>query len=484
MRILVTGATGYVGGRLVPQLLARGHAVRCMVRDPSRLQGRPWAAQVEIVRGDVLDADSLAPVLAGIEVAYYLVHSLGAGPDFHDRDMRAARTFGEAAATAGVGRIIYLGGLGDATGALSEHLRSRQDTGASLGTAGVPVTEFRAAVIVGSGSVSFEMIRYLTERVPVMVCPSWVYTKIQPIGIRDVLSYLTEAVSTPASAGQVIEIGGSDVLTYGEMMTGYAAERGLTRWLLPVPILTPRLSSYWVHLVTPIPSAIARPLIEGLRNEVIVRDDRARELFPQIVPAGYLESVRRALARFDTENVETSWSDALTSSHPTSEPVLLTTQDGMVMERRQLIVNASPERAFAVFSSLGGATGWLRLNWAWQLRGFLDRLVGGVGMRRGRRHPHHVRVGDAVDFWRVEAVEPGRLVRLRAEMKVPGRAWLEFHARTQEDGRTLVTQTAFFSPRGLFGLVYWYALYPIHGLIFGGMIREIGRRAERPVPSR
>jgi hypothetical protein len=282
----------------------------------------------------------------------------------------------------------------------------------------------------------------------------------------------------------VIEIGGSDVLTYGEMMTGYAAERGLSRWLLPVPILTPRLSSYWVHLVTPIPSAIARPLIEGLRNEVIVRDDRARELFPQVVPAGYLESVRRALARFDTENVETSWSDALTSSHPTSEPVLMTTQDGMVMERRQLIVNASPEQAFTVFSSLGGATGWLRLNWAWQLRGFIDRLLGGVGMRRGRRHPHHVRVGDAVDFWRVEAVEPGRLVRLRAEMKVPGRAWLEFHARTQEDGRTLVTQTAFFSPRGLFGLVYWYALYPIHGLIFGGMIREIGRRAERPAPSR
>ncbi len=391
--------------------------------------------------------------------------------------------FGEAASTAGVGRIIYLGGLGDATGALSEHLRSRHDTGASLGTSGVPVTEFRAAVVVGSGSVSFEMIRYLTERVPVMVCPSWVYTKIQPIGIRDVLSYLTEAVSTPASTGQVIEIGGSDVLTYGGMMTGYAAERGLTRWLLPVPILTPRLSSYWVHLVTPVPAAIARPLIEGLRNEVVVRDDRARELFPQIAPVGYLESVRRALARFDTENVETLWSDALTSSHPTSEPVLLTTQDGMVMERRQLTVSVSPERAFEVFSSLGGATGWLRLNWAWQLRGFVDRLVGGVGMRRGRRHPHHLRVGDAVDFWRVEAVEPGRLVRLRAEMKVPGRAWLEFQARTQEDGRTLVAQTAFFSPRGLFGLVYWYALYPIHGLIFGGMIREICRRAERPVTS-
>lgn len=480
----MTGATGYVGGRLVPQLLARGHAVRCMVRDPSRLQGRSWAAQVEIVRGDVLDPASLAPALAGVEVAYYLVHSLGAGRDFHDRDVRAAGAFGEAAATAGVARIIYLGGLGESTAALSEHLRSRQETGASLGASGVPVTEFRAAVIVGSGSVSFEMIRYLTERVPVMICPSWVYTKIQPIAIGDVLSYLADAVTTPASAGQVIEIGGSDVLTYGQMMTGYAAERGLRRWLLPVPFLTPRLSSYWVHLVTPVPAAIAGPLIEGLRNEVVVRDARARQLFPHIDPVGYVAAVRGALASFDTDSVETAWTDALVSSHPASEPVVLTTQDGMVMERRQLTVNATPERAFEVFSSLGGATGWLRLNWAWRLRGVVDRVVGGVGMRRGRRHPHHLRVGDTVDFWRVEAVEPGRLVRLRAEMKVPGRAWLEFQARPQGDGHTLIAQTAFFSPRGLFGLAYWYALYPIHGLIFGGMIREIARRAERPGPSR
>jgi Protein of unknown function (DUF2867) len=333
--------------------------------------------------------------------------------------------------------------------------------------------------VVGSGSVSFEMIRYLTERVPVMVCPNWVYTKIQPIAIRDVLAYLTEAVSTPASSGQVVEIGGSDVLTYGQMMTDYAKERGLRRWLLPVPFLTPRLSSYWVHLVTPVPASIARPLIDGLRNEVVVRDTKARALFPQIRPIGYVEAVRRALVRFDTENVETAWSDALTSSLATSEPVVLTTLDGMMMERRQITVNASPDRAFAVFSSLGGATGWLSLNWAWQLRGFLDRLVGGVGMRRGRRHPHNLRVGDTVDFWRVEAVEPGRLVRLRAEMKVPGLAWLEFQARGPDGGPTLVTQTAFFAPRGLLGLVYWYGIYPIHGLIFGGMIREIGRRAER-----
>ncbi len=484
MQVLVTGANGYVGGRLVPQLLDRGHPVRCMVRDPSRLQGRTWAAQVTIVRGDVLDPASLVPALAGIEVAYYLVHSLGAGRDFHDRDIRAAKSFGAAAAAAGVARIVYLGGLGDSTAALSEHLRSRQDTGSALGEAGVPVTEFRAAVIVGSGSVSFEMIRYLTERVPVMVCPNWVYTRIQPIAIRDVLTYLVEALETPACTGQVVEIGGSDVLTYGQMMTGYAGLRGLKRWLLPVPFLTPRLSSYWVHLVTPIPSAIARPLIEGLRNEVVVRDPRASQWFPSIEPVGYLEAVRRALASFDGDSVETAWSDALTSSHLDSEPVVLTTQDGMMLERRQLTVNATPERAFEVFSALGGATGWLRLNWAWQLRGFLDRLLGGVGMRRGRRDPHHVRVGDAVDFWRVEAVEPGRLVRLRAEMKVPGRAWLEFQARTLDTGATLIVQTAFFAPRGLFGLMYWYALYPIHGLIFGGMIREIGRRAEAPVQTR
>lgn len=327
------------------------------------------------------------------------------------------------------------------------------------------------------------MIRYLTERVPVMVCPSWVYTRIQPIAIHDVLSYLVDSLETPASTGQVVEIGGSDVLTYGEMMTGYATLRGLRRWLLPVPFLTPRLSSYWVHLVTPIPSAIARPLIEGLRNEVVVRDPRARQWFPAIAPVGYLDAVRKALASFDGDSVESAWSDALASSRLSLEPVVLTTQDGMVLERRQVSVKATPERVFAVFSALGGATGWLRLNWAWQLRGFLDRLSGGVGMRRGRRDPRHVRVGDAVDFWRVEAVEPGRLVRLRAEMKVPGRAWLEFQVRPMDDGTSLVVQTAFFAPRGLFGLMYWYALYPIHGLIFGGMVREIGRRAEAAAPA-
>ncbi len=504
MRILVTGANGYVGGRLVPQLLARGHAVRCMVRDPARLQGRAWADHVDIVTGDVLTPASLIPALANIDVAYYLVHSLGAGRDFHDHDVRAARAFGDAAAAASVARIIYLGGLGDANDALSEHLRSRQDTGAALRGAGVPVTEFRAAVIVGSGSVSFEMIRYLTERVPVMICPSWVYTRIQPIAIRDVIHYLADAIDTPASSGQIVEIGGSDVLTYGEMMMGYATLRRLRRWLVPVPLLTPRLSSYWVHLVTPIPADIARPLIDGLRNEVVVRDPRARALFPRIVPVAYAESVRRALVKLDGANVETAWSDALTSSRLGSEPVVLTTLEGMTLERRQVTVRATPERVYTVISELGGATGWLRLNWAWQLRGWLDRLVGGVGMRRGRRDPRELRVGDAVDFWRVEAVEPGRLVRLRAEMKVPGRAWLEFQVQAETESKdeaeaeghnagesaanagasAILMQTAYFAPKGLFGVLYWYALYPIHGLIFGGMIRAIARRAEAAVSSR
>lgn len=477
MRILVTGATGYVGGRLVPRLLAAGHTVRCLVRDAARLQGRPWVGQVEIVQGDVLDEASLVPAMVGVAVAYYLVHSLGSGPDFHERDARAARAFGLATRAAGVARIVYLGGLGDPSTDLSEHLRSRQQTGEALREAGVPVTEFQAAVIVGAGSLSFEMIRYLTERVPVMICPSWVYTRIQPIAIGNVLDYLVAALDVPASTGQTIEIGGEDVISYGEMMTGYARLRGLRRWLVPVPILTPRLSSYWVHLVTPIPSSIARPLIEGLRNEVVVRDTRALAMFPDVRPVGYDAAVRAALAVLDAGPVETAWTDALATSQGDVPPVVLTTQDGMVIEQRQRLVAAGAGRVYEVFTGLGGETGWLYMNWAWQFRGLVDRLVGGVGMRRGRRDPRDLRVGDALDFWRVEAVEPDSLLRLRAEMKVPGRAWLQFQARPQADGRTLLSQTAFFAPRGLWGLLYWYALYPIHRLIFSGMVRRVAERA-------
>lgn len=476
--ILVTGVTGYIGGRLVPQLLEAGYRVRVMVRDPIRLQGRSWIDQVDVVQADVLMPETLDAALAGIDVAFYLIHSMRGGENFHERDIRAAQNFGAAAERQGVKRLIYLGGLGESTAALSQHLRSRQQTGDALRECAVPVTEFRAGVIVGSGSLSFEMIRYLTERVPIMICPRWVFTRTQPIGVRDTLEYLVSAVKTPESAGKIIEIGGAEILTYREMMFGYAQARGLRRYMIPVPVLTPYLSSYWVHWVTPIPSDIARPLIEGLRNEVIVHDDTARKLFPDIQPATFAVAVSRALEKLKASEVETSWADALVSSQPDQSPAVLSTHEGMFLEQRRQRVTAAPHAVFQAFTRLGGENGWLYFNWAWFLRGLIDRLVGGVGLRRGRRHPTEVRVGDALDFWRVEAVEPDRLLRLRAEMKVPGLAWLQFRAEPLEDGSTQLTQTAFFAPNGLFGLLYWYGLYPLHGLIFSGMIRKLAERAE------
>ena len=475
--ILVTGATGYVGGRLVLRLLAAGYRVRCLVRDPTRLQGRAWLDQVELAQGDMLQPDSLAAAMRDVWVVYYLVHSLGGGNDFSERDLAAARNCAQAARTAGVKRIIYLGGLGDPQANLSPHLRSRQQTGEVLCEAGVPVTEFRAAVIVGSGSLSFEMIRYLTERLPVMICPKWVFTRIQPIAIRNVLDYLVAALDCPESAGRILEIGGHDVLTYEGMMTGYARVRGLTRRLIAVPVLTPRLSSYWVHLVTPIPAAIAQPLIKGLGNEVIVRDGTALRLFPDIELLDFETSVRLALARVQSQGVETAWSDALTSSQGDRVPVTLISREGLIIEQRQRAVPVPAEAVYRSFARLGGRRGWLYMDWAWQLRGMLDRLCGGVGMRRGRRDPEDLRVGDSLDFWRVEVVEPGRLIRLRAEMKVPGRAWLEFEARPENNGQTLLLQTAFFEPKGLLGLLYWYTLYPIHSLIFSGLIQKIAQQA-------
>lgn len=490
--VLVTGATGYVGGRLVPRLLEAGYRVRVMARDPRRLAGRPWTAAVEIVAGDVLQPATLPAALAGVGAAYYLIHSMGGHGDFPDRDRQAARAFGAAAREAGVAQIVYLGGLGDPATALSEHLRSRQETGDALRAGGVPVTELRAAVIVGSGSLSFEMIRYLAERVPLMICPRWVYTRTQPIAIRDVLSYLVAALETPDCRGEIVEIGGADVVTYGEMMTGYARARGLRRWLVPVPVLTPRLSSLWVHLVTPIPAAIARPLVEGLRSEAVVRDRSAGRLFPRIAPVGYDEAVRRALAKLERGEIETQWSDALASSRGDATAATLTLGEGRILERRERLVSAPADALFRVFSGLGGRRGWLAYDSLWRLRGALDRLLGGVGLRRGRRDPESVRVGDVVDFWRVEAVEPGKLLRLRAEMKVPGRAWLQFEAEELPAApgaapHSRLVQTAHFAPKGLAGLAYWYALYPLHARIFSALADRIGERAVAlggpPVPA-
>lgn len=476
--ILVTGATGYVGGRLVPRLLEAGYAVRVLVRDAQRLDGRSWQDQVEVVKGDVLESDTLPPALAGVHAAYYMIHSMSGGENFAARDKLAAKNFGQAAAAAGCTQLIYLSGLGHDTDTLSNHLQSRHDTGKALRETGVPVTEFRAAVIVGSGSVSFEMVRHLTERLPVMIVPRWAATRIQPIGIRDVLSYLIAALDQPDCRGEIVEIGGADVLTYAEMMTQYAAERGLRRWLLPVPVLTPALSSYWVHWTTPVPANIARPLINGLRNEVVVRDDSAQRLFPDIEPLDYRTAVRLALARLRDGDLESIWSDALASSQGDEAPFDFQWEQGMLLERREVETDATPEALFRSVSALGGQTGWLVFDWLWWIRGVLDRLVGGVGLRRGRRDPQEVRVGDAVDFWRVEAVAENELLRLRAEMKLPGHAWLEFRFKPLANGRTQLIQTAYFAPKGLFGLLYWYGVYPLHGLIFPQMAAAIAKKAE------
>lgn len=477
-RVLVTGATGYVGGRLVPRLLESGYRVRVLVRDADRLQGRPWLDRVEVAQGDALRRETLVPALSGVWAAYYLIHSMLDSRDFHARDLQAAENFSRAAAAGGVSRLIYLGGLGDPEANLSPHLRSRQQTGRALRAAGVPTTEFRAAIIVGAGSASFEIVRYLVERLPLMICPRWVYSRVQPIAIEDVLEYLVCALRVPESAGWVLEIGGQDVMTYGEMMLGYARERGLQRRLFPVPVLTPKLSSYWVHWMSPIPAGIARPLIDGLRNDVVVRDDKARQIFPDLIPLDYATAVRRALEELEAGRVETTWSDSLFSTGGDRPPVVLAAEQGMIIERRQRIVKAPGQMVYYRFSRLGGARGWPYANWAWRLRGEIDRLVGGVGFRRGRRDPDDLRIGDALDFWRVEAVQPGRLIRLRAEMKVPGKAWLQFEAASTSEGATLLSQTAFFAPKGLAGLLYWYLLYPFHSLVFSGTIRKLAEEAE------
>jgi uncharacterized protein YbjT (DUF2867 family) len=476
--VLVTGATGYIGGRLVPHLLEGGYSVRVLARDPARLHGRRWLSQVEVFQGDVLQPETLLPALKGAKAAYYLVHSMMGGSDFHERDLKAARGFAQTAGEAGLERIIYLGGLGETGEDLSPHLRSRQQTGDALRANGVAVTEFRAGVVVGAGSISFEMIRYLSERVPIMISPKWVFTNIQPISIQNVLDYLIAALRLDDKEHHILEIGGPDVITYGDMLRGYSEVRGLRRWIVPVPVLTPRLSSYWVHWVTPIPAVIARPLIEGLRNEVIVRDRRAQDLFPEIKLIGYRQAVQDALSSLDAQDVETAWTDALSNSQGDVQPVRLSTQEGMIIEQRKLEIGAPPAVVYKAFTSLGGENGWLYANWAWRLRGLLDRMIGGVGYRRGRRHPQELRPGDALDFWRVEHLQPDSKMLLRAEMKVPGRAWLQFETCPLENGRSILAQTAFFAPKGLSGFLYWYLLYPIHAKIFSGMIRSLSRLAQ------
>ncbi len=477
--VLVTGVTGYIGGRLVQRLRSRGVRVRCMVRDLRRLDGRRWPG-VEIVEADLADDKAARRALDGIDVAYYLVHSMASGETFPERDRQIAQTFAEAARRAGVMRIVYLGGLGDPGQIRSKHLISRQEVGRTLAASGVPVIEFRAAVIVGSGSVSFEMIRHLTERLPVMITPRWVDTRCQPIGVRNVLEYLIEALGHPDAEG-IYEIGGPDVLSYRQMMVGYGRVRGLRRVILTFPVPHPEWSSRFIDLVTPIPYTIAQPLVASLRTEMVVRDDRAVREF-SVQPMGYRAAVELALTRVASDEVETTWASSLASfSGDQVQGRQLAVHEGMLFERHRTRCSASPEAAFDVVCALGGDAGWPAGNALWQVRGLIDRVFGGVGMRRGRRHPRQLRVGEPVDFWRVEALEPPHLVRLRAEMKLPGTAWLQFEILPDVDGAR-IEQTAFYDPHGLPGYLYWYAVLPFHRFIFPGLIQAVRERAETGIP--
>jgi len=483
MRCLVTGATGYLGGRLAPRLLDEGYAVRVLARSPERLRDVPWLSSVEVAQGNVLDPVALARALAEVDVAYYLVHSMTAGADFEEMDRQAAGTFATEASRAGVARVVYLGGLSPRHGELSPHLRSRREVGDILLGSGVPTAVVQAAVVLGSGSASFEMLRYLTERLPVMVTPKWVRNRVQPIAVRDVLRYLIGCAALPADVNRRFDIGGPEVLSYAEMMARYAAVAGLRkRILLPVPVLSPSLSSHWVGTVTPVPASIARPLVESLRHEVVCGDKDIARYVPD-PPEGLLgidDAIRLALYRVRETTVETRWSSASWPGAP-SDP-LPTDPDwsggSLYVDARRTTVQASPQRLWSVIEGIGGDRGWYSFPLAWAARGVLDRLVGGVGLRRGRRDPNRLLVGESLDFWRVEEITPGRMLRLRAEMRMPGLAWLELGVE-ERDGASSYVQRATFAPRGLAGHVYWGAVAPFHGIVFGGMLRNIKAAAER-----
>lgn len=488
--VLVTGASGYIGGRLVGELLEAGYRVRCLVRTPGKLDAAPWRDRVEVVQGDVTADVSAA--LADVDAAYYLVHSIGASEEWEERDRAAAANFRTAAAAASVRRIVYLGGLGRAPESgeqeLSVHLASRHEVGRELAAGPVPVTELRAAVIIGSGSASFEMLRYLVEVLPVMVTPKWVDTRCQPTSVRDILRYLVEVLAEPRAAGRILEVGGPEVLTYRQMMDVYAEVAELPkRRVIRVPFLTPRLSSHWVGIVTPLPRSLARPLVASLVNEVIVSDDDASPDQPsirQLLPGSlltYRESVALALGRQRSGEVPTSWAGAELGGRSPADP--MPTDPGwaggtVLDDVRERDVAAPASTMHAALCELGGETGWYSSDFLWSVRGLLDALVGGVGMRRGRRDPHRLRVGDAVDFWRVEAVEAPTLLRLRAEMKLPGEAWLEWRVEERPAG-CHVRQFARYHPKGLWGRAYWLGVAPFHRFVFPGLLNGVAAEAER-----
>lgn len=476
--IAVFGATGYVGGRFVPSLLEKGWKCRAVGRSLDKLKSRPWAnhPNIELVKADVSDASSLETALKGVRAAYYLIHSMNPSEkDYKEADRKAASNFRQAAERNAVQQIIYLAGLGDDEDALSDHLKSRREVESILKSGSVPVTIFRAAMIIGSGSASFEILRYLVDRLPVMITPKWVNTPSQPIAIRNVLTYLIECLNHEATLGRTFDIGGPDILTYDELMRIYAVKAGLPRRLIiPVPVLTPRLSSYWIHLVTPVPASIAKPLAEGLKNPVICRNKDILTIIPQQLLSAE-EAMERALKRTGDGDVDTSWTDA-----GRMPPVELSA-DGdpewaggtVYRDIRRMIITQNPDEVWQRIESIGGKNGWYHADFLWALRGFIDRIIGGVGLRRGRRDPHKLGVGDSLDFWRVLKVVPNKCLLLAAEMKLPGKATLEFRISEKENRTYELTQTATFKPKGLFGIIYWFSILPLHEYVFGGMIKKI-----------
>jgi uncharacterized protein YbjT (DUF2867 family) len=476
MHILLTGATGYVGGVLLGELERRGHRVRCLARRPAKLAGKTGPL-TEVMAGDASDPAALARACAGVDAAYWMVHAMDSGVDFERADRLAAERFAAAAREAGVGRIVYLGGLGaDDDERLSPHLRSRHEVGAILRAGGGDVVELRASIVVGAGSFSFDLVRTLVERLPVMICPAWLATPTQPIAIGDVVAYLAAVLDLPPGPPRIFEIGGPDVVSYGAIMREYARQRGLHRLMIPVPVLTPRLSSLWLKLVAPRYSKVGRKLIDGLKNPTVVTSDAARRELP-VRPLGLAAAVRAAIDQEDREFAGKRWAD-FADVEDLPHRYGGRTEGTRLVDHRRAVVAVPPERAFAAIERIGGANGWYACDWLWQLRGWMDRCVGGPGMSRGRREPERLAAGDVLDCWQVEVYQPPRRLRLAAEMRMPGRGWLEFEV-VPRDGDVTIHQTAVFDPRGLGGLAYWYAIWPLHELVFSRMLAGIARHAVR-----
>lgn len=476
-KVLVTGATGYIGGRLVPRLLDQGYSVRCIARHPAHLQDRGWSG-CEIVQGDAVRPGDLDNALRGMDAAYYLIHAVATGKaDFPNLEAETAHNFACAAVRAGVRRVVFLGGMGVAT-TLSRHLTSRHAVGEILRREGPPTTEFRAAIIVGSGSVPFEMIRHIVEQNAIIPRFGWLTTRCQPIAIRDILNYLVLTLDLDAAAGGIFEIGGKSIHTYEDMLRIYARRRGLKRLFVPTFNLPPKLCAAWIGMMTPVPSGFALPLIESLRHEMVCQDHSALRVFP-VDPLDYETALRYALLRLEKGEVETTWTMALLPQHRDFSP--LSVVEGMFCEERRTQIAAPPAVVFAVFAGIGGERGWFYADWLWRMRAAIDRALGGVGMRRGRRDPEELHQGEPLDVWRVERIIEGRLLLLRAEMFLPGKAWLQFESmRSGESGSTLRI-TAYFEPKGFMGRLYWRALHFHHKLIFSGLARAIRERAEQRV---